>query len=212
LDEIKNATNTRNGLTALSKKDIKNAFDYVPFGNLTYGLLGSVPAEMLHVGGTGILKYIFKYLDNLIAGDKDKETYDDLHRQLVKDAQRQSERDFLRMSVHNGITDGTKMCRSERVENAFILLCLFHTQLGQKLICSLEHCNMCKRLAIAPCAHCFELLSALKKRFVNGPSVQISLSSGCASCIVSSAASASIGTKKSVAFRFLTVVASTSNF
>jgi len=49
---------------------------------------------MLHVGGTGILKHIFEYLDNLIAGDIDKETFDDLHRQLVKDAQRQSERDF----------------------------------------------------------------------------------------------------------------------
>jgi len=89
---------------------------------------------MLHVGGTGILKYIFEYLDNLIAGDKDKETFDDLHRQLVKDAQCQSKRDFPRMSVRNGITDGTKMCRSERVGNAFILLCLFHTQLGQQLI------------------------------------------------------------------------------
>ena len=31
---------------------------------------------MLHVGVTGILKYIFEYLDNLIAGDIDKETFD----------------------------------------------------------------------------------------------------------------------------------------
>jgi hypothetical protein len=43
------------------KKAIKNAFDNVPFGDLTYGLLGSVPVEMLHVGGAGILKYIFEY-------------------------------------------------------------------------------------------------------------------------------------------------------
>jgi hypothetical protein len=132
LDEIRNATNTHNGLTALSKKDIKNAFDNVPFGDLTYGLLGSVPAEMLRVGGTGVLKYIFEYLNNLIAGDIDKETFDDLHRQLVKDAQRQSERDFLQTFVRNGITDGTKMCGSECVGIAFILLCLFHTQLGQR--------------------------------------------------------------------------------
>ncbi len=131
---LRNATNTRNGLVEVSKKAIKNAFDNVPFGNLTYGLLGSVPAEMLHIGGTGILKYIFEYLDNLIAGDNDKETFDDLHRHLVIDAQCQSERDFPRMSVCNGIMDGTKMCGSERVGNAFILLCLFHTQLGQKLI------------------------------------------------------------------------------
>ncbi len=134
LDEIRDATHTCNGLTALSKKAIKNAFDNVPFGDLTYGLLGSVPAEMLHVGGTGILKYIFKYLEILIAGDIDKETFDDLHQQLVIDAQRQSERDFPRKSVRNGIMDGTKMCGSERVGNDFILLCVFHTQLGQKLI------------------------------------------------------------------------------
>ncbi len=67
LDEIRNATNTRNGLAVLSKKAINNAFDNVLFGDLTYGLLGSVPAEMLHIGDTGILKYIFEYLDNLIA-------------------------------------------------------------------------------------------------------------------------------------------------
>jgi hypothetical protein len=66
-------------LPKCQKKAIKNAFDNVPFGDLTYGLLGSVPAEMLHVGGTGILKYIFEYLDNLISGDIDTETFDDLH-------------------------------------------------------------------------------------------------------------------------------------
>ena len=79
LNEIRSATNTPNGLASLSKKAIKNAFDDVWFGDQTYGLLGSVPAEMLHVSGTGILKYIFENLDNLIAGDIDKETFDDLH-------------------------------------------------------------------------------------------------------------------------------------
>jgi hypothetical protein len=133
LVEIRNATNTCNGLAALSKKAIKNAFDNVWFGDQNYGLLGSVPAEMLHIGGTGMLKYIFEYLDNLIAGDIDKESFDDLHQCLVRDPQRQSEKDFPHMSLRNGITDGTKMCRSERVGNCFILLCLFYTELGQKL-------------------------------------------------------------------------------
>jgi len=115
LDEMKGASKTPKGLASLSKKAIKNAFDNVWFGDQTYGLLGSVPAEMLHVSGTGILKYIFEYLDHLIAGDKDKETFDDLHRCLVRDAQHQSERNFPSMSVPNGITDGTKMCGSESV-------------------------------------------------------------------------------------------------
>ncbi len=43
-----------------------NAVENVPFGDLKYGLLGSVPAEMLHVSGTGILKHMFGCLDNLI--------------------------------------------------------------------------------------------------------------------------------------------------
>jgi hypothetical protein len=134
LDDIRDARKTPNGLASLSKKTIKNAFGNVWFGDQTYGLLGSVPAEMLHVGSTGILKYIFEYLDNLIAGDIDKESFDDLHWSLVRDAKRQSEKNFPCMSVCNGITDGTKMCGSECVGNCFILLCLFHTQHGQKLI------------------------------------------------------------------------------
>ncbi len=63
-------------------------------------------------------------LDNLIGGPNskklDKESFDDLHRCLVSDAEQQSERDFPRMSIRNGITDGTKMCRSEQVGSCFV--------------------------------------------------------------------------------------------
>ena len=63
LDEIRDTKKIHTVLASLSKKAIKNAFDNVWFRDQTC-LLGSVPAEMLHVGGTGILKYIFEYLDN----------------------------------------------------------------------------------------------------------------------------------------------------
>ncbi len=43
-------------------------FENVPFGNLKYGLLGSVFAEILHVSGTGLLKTMFGGLDYLIGG------------------------------------------------------------------------------------------------------------------------------------------------
>jgi hypothetical protein len=46
------------------------------------------------------------------------------------------------MSVHNGITDGTKMCGSERVGNCFILLCLFYTLLGQQLIAKYQKVSL----------------------------------------------------------------------
>ncbi len=59
---------TEDGLINICKKNISNAFENVPFGDLKYGLLGSVPAEMLHVCGTGLLKHMFCCLDNLIGG------------------------------------------------------------------------------------------------------------------------------------------------
>ena len=92
---------------------------------------------MLHVSGTGLLKYMFGCLEGLISltgsRTKDRESFDDLHRCIVSDAQQQNERDFPRMSIRNGITDETKMCGSERVGNCFVLLCAVHTQLGQSL-------------------------------------------------------------------------------
>jgi hypothetical protein len=50
------------------QKNISNAFENVPFGDEMYGLLGSVPAEILHVSGTGLLEHMFGYLDKLIGG------------------------------------------------------------------------------------------------------------------------------------------------
>jgi hypothetical protein len=59
---------------------------------------------------------MFGCLGYLIGGPnskKDKESFDDLHHCLLMDAEQQSERDFPRMSIRNGITDGTKMWGSE---------------------------------------------------------------------------------------------------
>jgi hypothetical protein len=121
------------------QKNISNAFENVPFVDLKYGLQGSVPAEMSHVSGTGLLKHMIDCLDNLIGGPnskkKDKESFDDLHRCLARDSEQQSERDFSRMSIQNGITDGAKMYGSEQVGNCFVLLCVMHTHSGQKLMC-----------------------------------------------------------------------------
>ncbi len=67
-EELNEAHLTEDGLINLCKKNISNDFENVPFGDLKYGLLGSVPAEMLHVIGTGFLKHMFGCLDNLIGG------------------------------------------------------------------------------------------------------------------------------------------------
>jgi hypothetical protein len=119
------------------QKNISIAFENVFFGDLNYGLLGSVPKEMLHVSGTGLLKQIFVCLDNFIRSPyskKDKESYDDLHHCLVRAAEQQSERDFPRMSIQNGINDGTKMCGYEEVGNCIVILCVMQTHSEQKLM------------------------------------------------------------------------------
>ncbi len=50
------------------QKNISNAFENVPFGDLKYGLLGSAPGQIIHVSGTGLLKHMFDCLDDLIGG------------------------------------------------------------------------------------------------------------------------------------------------
>ncbi len=67
-EEVKQARLTEDGLTNVFKKTISNALENVPFGDLKYELLGYVPAEMLHVSGTGLLKHMFGCLDNLTGG------------------------------------------------------------------------------------------------------------------------------------------------
>jgi hypothetical protein len=93
---------------------------------------------MLNVSDTGLLKHMFGCLDRLIEGPnskkKDKESFDDLHHYLVRDSEQQSVRDFPHMSIRNGITDGTKMCGSERVGNCIVLLCVMHTHSGKKMM------------------------------------------------------------------------------
>jgi hypothetical protein len=74
----------------LCKKDIVNAFDDIPLSNVDHGLMGCILAEMLHVNGTGLLKYIFVSLCYLIGSEKHKkkerEQFNDLHQCLVQAA------------------------------------------------------------------------------------------------------------------------------
>ncbi len=52
LEEMQQACMTQDGLTNLCKKNVTNAFENVPLSVDVYGLLGCVPAEMLHVSRT----------------------------------------------------------------------------------------------------------------------------------------------------------------
>ena len=82
---------------------------------------------------------------------------------MVRDAQRQRERDFPRMSIRNGVADGTKMCGSKRVGNCFVLLCVMHTQLGQNLLAKEMGA---KRISLQKFTNCLKLYLGFE-RWVN---------------------------------------------
>ncbi len=136
----------------------------MPLSDNVHGLLGIVPAEMLHIGGTGLLKHLFKSFCELIgtknSNKKEKEDFDDLHHCLVMDEQRQSEQRMPRMSIRNGITDGTKMCGLERVGNFFILLCVMNTTSGK---CLLSNGLSRERIPLKRFRNCIKLYLAFKQ-------------------------------------------------
>jgi len=138
------AARTSNELHNLSLHDIDNAFEFIPFGDVCHGIFGSVPAEMLHVSGNGIMQYQLDVVNDIISAGTNKrntlQQLDILHQNIVKWAGAQSERDMPRTSDRNGITDGTKMSASEHVGNIFVLLCAMHTDTGKKLF--LEGCQV----------------------------------------------------------------------
>ena len=130
-----NVAKQNGSLSELGLHDIDNAFEKVPFGDLEHGIFGSVPAEMLHVSGNGIMQYQLDAINAIISTGSHKRStlhkLDILHQNLVGEASHQSERDVPRTSDRNGVTDGTKMSASERVGNMFLLLCALHTNKGK---------------------------------------------------------------------------------
>jgi hypothetical protein len=68
------------------------------------------------------------------------------------------------MSTCDGITDGTKMCGSERVGNYFVLLCVMHTHIGKELMSN----KMKKReIPIKRVIKCLKLYLAYERGLLN---------------------------------------------
>ena len=121
---------------SISKHDIRNALTELnlPLSDLVHGPYRMMPPELLHVSGSGLIKYMFGSLKVSIGTDKagnDKiNKLDSLHQQISTDILHQSDKDIPRGSVRNGILDGTKCQSSERRGNLFRLLCLSYTNAG----------------------------------------------------------------------------------
>ena len=68
--------------------------------------------------------YMFESLRTQLGIGKDRDEIDHQHIIIFNLINRQSERDFPRRSMRNGLIDGTKCQSSERKGNLFILICI----------------------------------------------------------------------------------------
>ncbi len=65
-----------------------------------------MPPELLHTSGSGLIMYIFESLRDQMGGEKDRDLIDKQHILILKLIKRQSEREFPRGSMRNGLIDG----------------------------------------------------------------------------------------------------------
>ena len=113
----------------MSRYDIKNALTCkdLPLSDNERGPWGMTPPELMHTSGQGLIKYIFESLSIQIGSGRDRDEIDKQHIRMYMIIKRQSERDFPRGAMRNGIIDGTKCQAEERKGNLFLLMCIAHT-------------------------------------------------------------------------------------
>ena len=121
---------------SISTYDIRNSLldTNLPLSDSIHGPYKMFPPELLHTSGSGLIMYIFESLRFQIGGGQDREIIDQLHVQISNCIKRQSERDFPRGSMRNGLIDGSKCQSSERKGNLFRLLCIAHTSCGRDVL------------------------------------------------------------------------------
>ncbi len=95
-------------LKKMSLYDIKNALTKkcMPLSDKIHGPYCMMPPELLHTSGSGLIKYIFESLQLQIGSGKICDDIDKLHVRVYMSVKRQSECDFPRGAMRNGIIDG----------------------------------------------------------------------------------------------------------
>ncbi len=93
-----------------------------------------MPPELLHTSGSGLIRYMFESFRTQLGGGKDRDCIDQQHIVVSNIVKRQSEQDFPRGSMQNGLLDGTKCQSSEQKGNLFRLLCIAHQTTSQHVL------------------------------------------------------------------------------
>ncbi len=116
--------------------DIKNALTEksLPLSDNIHVRYKMMPPELLHTSGSGLIMYMFESLRDQMGGGKDRDLIDRQHILMSNLIKRQSECDFSRGSLRNGLIDGTKCQSSEQKGNLFQLLCIALTTNGSHVM------------------------------------------------------------------------------
>ncbi len=112
----------------MSRYDIKKAFlkKHLPLSDNVHGPYKMMPPKLLHTSGSGLIMYMFELLRHQLGAGKDRDNIDWEHIVVSNIIKHQSERDFPRGSMRNGLIDGTKCQSSEQKGNFFRLLGIAH--------------------------------------------------------------------------------------
>ncbi len=104
-----------------TRYDINNAFleRFMPVSDNVHGPFRMRPPELLHTSGSGLIMYMFESLHLQLGGGIDQDYIDQEHVVVSNIIQRQSEHDFPRGLMHNGLIYGTKIQSSKWKGNLF---------------------------------------------------------------------------------------------
>ena len=135
-DDVDNKAEGIIMLQQMSRHAISNALyqSKLPLSDNVHGVNKMCPPETLHVIDAGITIYMMESLRLLLPGGRSIAELNELHVRTTYCIKRQSERDFPRGSIRNGIIDTTRCQSSERRGNLFLLLCIAHTVDGSRIL------------------------------------------------------------------------------
>ena len=127
---------------SMSKYDIKNSFTErnLALSDLIHGAFKMMPPKLLHTSGSGIIMYMFESLGQQLGEGMDRDFIDQLHIEISNFIKRQSECNFPRGSMRNGLIDGTKCQSSERKGN--LVLPFVHLPYNKRTNCYAEFITM----------------------------------------------------------------------
>jgi hypothetical protein len=99
---------------------------HLPLLDNIHGPFKMMPPELLHTSGSGFIMYMFESLRHQLGGGSDRHFINQEHIIISNIITRQSEWDYPRGLMQNGLVDRTKCQSSEQKGNSFRLMCIAH--------------------------------------------------------------------------------------